>query len=126
MNGATQSQDLEAVFYDGQCPLCQREIGYYKSRSGADKIDWVDVASVCETELPVGLSREQALARFHVLGRDGTLVSGGEAFARLWSSLPAFRWLGRLFTAPGFAWIIEKSYQAFLPLRPRLQKLFKS
>ena len=109
------------VYFDGSCPLCIREIGYYQRRSGADQIDWVDVSegSFCT----VDLSCTEAMAKFHVRSADGTLYEGGEAFARLWSELPAFKWLGRLFVLPGFRHVLNLGYKVFLPLRPSLQRL---
>lgn len=32
------------VYYDGACPLCRREIEFYRRRRGADAIEWVDAA----------------------------------------------------------------------------------
>lgn len=111
------------VFYDGACPLCRREIGFYRDRRGADALDWVDVSAAQEAEVAPGLSREHALARFHVRDRAGRLMSGGAAFAAIWRSLPGFRLLGRLFSLRPLALILERAYRLFLRIRPRLQKL---
>lgn len=111
------------VFYDGACPLCQREISFYKRREGADGISWVDVNDVPKCEVAPGLSKDQALARFHVLNADGRLLTGGAAFAGLWAALPGFRVWGRLFQARPLAWTLDRAYDLFLPIRPRLQAL---
>lgn len=79
------------VYYDGDCPLCSREIRAYRGLEGADRICWVDLRSADPAELADGLDRNEALARFHVRGADGSLVSGGAAFLELWRSLPALR-----------------------------------
>ena len=110
------------VFYDGQCPLCSREIGFYKRQRGAEAINWVDVTKVNLDDLPSGLNREDALARFHVVTAKGELVSGGEAFSNLWLTLPAFNWAGRLFRLSFLAFFLEAGYRLFLPLRPLLQR----
>ena len=39
-----QNQQMPKVFYDGACPLCIREIAFYKRRKGADGVTWVDVS----------------------------------------------------------------------------------
>ena len=109
------------VFYDGACPLCAREIGFYRRRRGAEHVRWLDVSRPGQSEVAPGLSREQALARFHVLDDQGRLLSGGAAFARLWEALPAFRLFGRLGRARPAAWALERAYDLFLPIRPRLQ-----
>jgi predicted DCC family thiol-disulfide oxidoreductase YuxK len=111
-----------AVFFDGSCPLCSREIAFYQSRAGSENIDWIDISqSVDEGEVVPGLCRERALARFHVKTADGRIVSGAAAFATLWSILPGFRLLGRLFQLPPLTWLLERAYDLFLTFRPRLQ-----
>lgn len=111
------------VFYDGACPLCAREIAFYRSRKGAARVSWVDVAACAQETVTPGLSKQAALARFHVRHADGRLVSGGAAFTALWVALPGFRLLGRLFQLPPLAWTIDRAYPLFLKVRPRLQRL---
>lgn len=111
------------VFYDGACPLCRREIAFYQGRQGADGVHWVDVSDAGTGEVAPGLSKTQALSRFHVRYDHGRLVSGGAAFAALWRALPGFRPLGRLFRIAPFAWLLERAYVAFLRIRPRLQAM---
>ncbi len=106
-----------AVYYDGACPVCRREIAHYQGRRGGDAIAWVDASSCAPEALGPGLTREAALARMHVRGPDGTLVSGAAAFAALWSALPGFRWLGRLAGAWPIAPLAEAAYRGFLVLR---------
>jgi predicted DCC family thiol-disulfide oxidoreductase YuxK len=111
------------VFYDGACPLCATEIGFYQRRRGADKVIWVDASACSDSILAPGLTRTDALRRFHVRDASGQWVSGGRAFAALWSALPTFSWLGRLFQIRGLAWLLDRFYDLFLRLRPHLQAL---
>lgn len=106
-----------SVFYDGACPVCRREIAHYRSRPGADAIAWIDVSSCGAEALGPDLTREAALARMHLRGADGRLVSGARAFALLWSSLPGFRLLGRIVGSPPVAPLAEGAYRVFLALR---------
>lgn len=115
--------DKLTVFYDGACPLCEREIAFYQRRKGADAVDWVDVSTHGDGEVVPGLSHEQAMARFHVVDRDGKLASGGQAFAQLWMTLPGFAWIGKIVQVQPLAWILERAYRAFLVFRPGLQRL---
>lgn len=121
----TASGQQLQVFYDGVCPLCRREIAFYMRRRGADRISWVDVSTARSDEVAPGLSRCDALARFHVMTARGRLVSGAEAFATLWAELPAFRPLGRLFQTRLMAFMLEPAYTLFLRFRPRLQTWFR-
>jgi predicted DCC family thiol-disulfide oxidoreductase YuxK len=111
------------VYYDGACPLCSAEIAHYRGRPGAERVAFIDATTCPDTALPADLTREAALARFHVRGATGRLVAGGRAFAVLWSALPGYAFAGRLFRAPPLAWLIDGAYALFLRLRPRLQGL---
>ena len=113
------------VFYDGSCPLCAREIAFYKRRKGAEKIDWLDASRSKSSEVVPGLTKDKALARFHIRSTDGELVSGGAAFAYLWAALPSFKFIGRIFQAQPFSSCLEGGYRVFLKIRPLLQTFFQ-
>ncbi|OYZ97578.1 MAG: thiol-disulfide oxidoreductase [Novosphingobium sp. 17-62-8] len=109
------------VWYDGACPLCQREIALMRRIGGEGRIDFHD-ASNPATACPV--DRAQALARFHV--REGDrLFTGAAAFAAMWRAIPRLRWLGRMARWQPFALLLEGMYRVFLIVRPRLQRLLK-
>jgi predicted DCC family thiol-disulfide oxidoreductase YuxK len=72
--------------------------------------------------LPSGTTREQLLARFHVRGSDGRLLSGAQAFLALWAALPGWRWLALAGRVPGATWAMERAYRLFLRVRPLLQR----
>lgn len=110
-----------SVFFDGDCPLCRREIAFYRRRTGADEIHWIDVGAAGDGEVFAGLSREQALARFHVVNMEGQLMSGGAAFVYLWQCMPGFRPLGLLFRGAVSQWFLERVYFVFVRFRPLLQ-----
>lgn len=112
------------VYFDGACPLCAREIGFYRRCAGAERIAWVDLAQQPKGPVADGLTRDAALARFHVRGQDGLLVSGGAAFAQLWSHLPAFRPVGILCARWPFSWLVERAYMSFLRVRPLIKRVF--
>lgn len=129
----TAPQDAAAkdltIYYDGGCPLCRAEIDHYRRCEGGDRLDFVDVGRDARAPaLGTGLQREAALARFHVRDADGHLVSGAAAFARLWRTLPGWRWLGHLLDLRVFGLrpllpVAEAAYRLSLPLRPRLARL---
>jgi len=111
------SESRPAVFYDGACPVCRREIAHYQRSAGADAVAWIDATSCPPEAFGPGLSREAALARMHVRGADGRLVSGAAAFALLWQALPRWRWLGRLVGSRPVLPLAEALYRLFLRLR---------
>ena len=122
------------VYYDGSCALCSLEIAHYRRRPGAEGVRWVDVGGLnsgapAEGGLPdpigPGLTREAALARFHVRDEEGRLVSGAAAFAQVWARLDGWRWAARLAALPGVMPVLEAGYRAFLPVRPHLSRLVR-
>jgi len=120
---ARQSPPL-TVLYDGACPLCRREIGIYRGLQPLQADSPVCFTDINDAALPLppGTTREQLLARFHVRGRDGQLLSGAQAFLALWAALPGWRWLALAGRLPGAAWVMELTYKIFLRWRPTLQR----
>ena len=111
------------VYFDGACPLCRREINFYKGCRGAGDVAWVDVSKEDGDIIGGDLPRQSALKRFHVRRNDGGLASGAEAFAELWMALPAFARPGRWLALPGVRHVAEVTYRAFLVVRPLMQRL---
>lgn len=109
------------VYYDGSCALCSIEIAHYRRQAGAEAIEWVDVGHEAADPGP-GLSREAAMARFHVRDANGRLVSGAAGFALVWSRLDSWRWAARLARLPGVTPLLEFLYRSFLPVRPLLSR----
>lgn len=113
------------VLHDGSCPLCAREIAVYRAADRDGTLAFHDVSSDDAGTEAHGLSRQAAMARFHVVTAEGRTLSGAAAFIALWRALPGWRWLGRVASLPGVPWLLERAYGAFLPLRPALQRLVR-
>ena len=111
------------VYHDGSCPLCRREIGHYRRQAGSQQIDFVDISDP-RAEPGPGVSREDAMGRFHVRLPSGELLSGGAAFVEIWKVLPRWRPLARAAALPGVKSALNIAYSLFLPLRPTLARFF--
>ncbi len=112
------------VLYDGACPLCRREIALYRGLAplqSDSSICFVDVNDTA-SPLPPETTREQLLARFHVVAQNGEVLSGALAFLALWAALPGWRWLALMGRVPGAPWVMERAYRFFLRIRPLLQR----
>lgn len=77
------------MLYDGDCPLCMREVDMLKKRDkGVNKIAFVDISSEFYTpENNGGVSYEAAMERIHALLPDGTIVKDVEVFRRLYDAV---------------------------------------
>jgi len=118
-----ETSPLLTVYFDGSCPLCRREIALYRRLPQAAQLAWVDVSA--GQALGEDLSCAAAMARFHVRDTQGRLFSGAAAFSLMWRQFPGWRWLGYLSAWPPLSWVFELAYRAFLPVRPRLQRIVR-
>lgn len=114
-----ESNRTFTIYYDGSCPLCSREIRFYRARRGAGRLRFVDVSRAGSAALGVGLDRATALRIFHVRDESGDLIRGADAFVALWCRLPTLRWAGRLGQLPGVRQILRWGYLLFLRYRNR-------
>ena len=114
------------VLYDGDCPLCRREIAHVQRLAASHP-----KANLCFTNIGRSVTsatietseREALLARFHIQKADGTRLSGARAFIAMWSRLPGWKLLSLFARIPGVTPLLELAYRLFLNIRPGLQKL---
>ncbi len=114
---------MPAVLYDGACPLCLREIAFYRRLRGAERLRWIDLSERAGESSVCGVTVRDALKRFHVIMPDGRARTGAAGFVEIWRHLPAFRPLAWLFGNRVGLRLLEAGYSGFLKLRPRLQRL---
>ncbi|MBE9171059.1 DUF393 domain-containing protein [Pleurocapsales cyanobacterium LEGE 06147] len=77
------------LLYDGECPLCLREVNFLKKRD-ADRelVAFVDIADDNYTpEENGGISFETAMGRIHAVLPDGTIIKNMEVFRRVYEIL---------------------------------------
>lgn len=77
------------MLYDGDCPLCMREVDMLRERNKIyGTIKFVDISSdkYCPEENQ-GLDYETVMGRIHAIQSDGTVVTDIEAFRRLYEAV---------------------------------------
>jgi len=109
------------VWFDGDCPLCQREIALMRRLDKRGAITFVDVAKGADPSCPI--DRAELLARFHA-EEDGVVHNGAAAFAAMWRTIPMLRPLGLIARNGMVLTVLEAAYLQFLKVRPRLQRFF--
>lgn len=96
------------LLYDGDCPLCSREVAMLRRRDRArGALALVDIAAADFDPTRYGRARETLMARIHGVLPDGTVIEGMEVFRRAYAAvglgwvLAPSRWplLGRGFDA---------------------------
>ena len=112
-----------SVFYDGNCPICRKEIAFYETREGSHKIEWVNVHTNSRKLKMADISKCNALARLHVITSDGNISTGVDAFQTIWRTLPNFTFLANLLDVPALRWLSSGLYQYFLKHRSSFQTL---
>ncbi len=105
------------VFYDGECPMCQREIKHYQSMRGADNLEWIDITCDTERLQDYGIDYDTAMARFHVLDGKGQWQTGAYGFAELWKHLPALSGVARVVSKLRLLALIDRVYTIFASWR---------
>jgi len=111
------------VYYDGACPLCRREIAFFRRRALPGAVRFEDVSAWAPDTEKDGLDRGRAMRRFHVSLPDGNMVSGARGFAALWRVTPGLRLIGRVAERAPLVHVLEWGYVRFLGVRPWLQRL---
>ncbi|XP_062184345.1 uncharacterized protein At5g50100, chloroplastic-like [Phragmites australis] len=77
------------MLYDGDCPLCMREVNMLRERNKSyAAIKFVDISSKdYSPEDNQDLDYETAMGRIHAILSDGTVVTDVEAFRRLYEEV---------------------------------------
>jgi predicted DCC family thiol-disulfide oxidoreductase YuxK len=107
------------VFFDGECPLCMREIRMLQRLDKQQRIQFTDIMSPGFSPDAVGLSFETLMARIHGRLADGTQIEGVEVFRRLYAAV-GFRRLSAISRWPVVAQLLNLVYHLFAKNRLRL------
>lgn len=107
------------VLYDGECPLCTREIRFLRARDRAGRIAFEDIAAPAFDPTPYGLDHATLMARIHGVLPDGRLIEGVEVFRRLYQQV-GLGWLVAPTRWPLLRPLFDAAYRAFARNRLRL------
>lgn len=77
------------LLYDGECPLCVREVNFLLKRdAGRGIVKFVDIADLnYQPEENGGIDFETAMGRIHAVLPDGTVIKNVEVFRRVYEEL---------------------------------------
>jgi predicted DCC family thiol-disulfide oxidoreductase YuxK len=119
MANATGAFEVE-VFFDGDCPLCVREIELLrKLDNGKGAIRFTDIQAADFAPEALGLTFSHLMRRIHGRLPDGELIEGAEVFRRLYAAV-GFRRAVAVSRWPGVSQLLDVGYTVFAKNRLRL------
>jgi|TARA_B100001175_G_C19286322_1_gene531359 predicted DCC family thiol-disulfide oxidoreductase YuxK len=84
------------VFFNNSCNICRLEINHYKKISDTN-LEWVDITNNEEAIKLTSKSQKELLRRIHVID-NGNVIGGAKAFVIIWSKIPKYKFLSKLFS----------------------------
>ena len=107
------------VFFDGDCPLCMREIRMLRRLDRRQQIQFTDIADAAFDAARYGKTHEEFMASIKGRGADGTWLEGVEVFRRLYAAV-GLSPLVAITRVPGISHGLEAGYRWFSKNRLRL------
>ena len=97
------------VFFNNSCNVCRLEINHYKKISDSN-FEWVDITNNEEAIKLTSKSQKELLRRLHVI-ENGKVIAGAKAFVIIWSKIPKYKFLSKLFSIKIFFVIFHYLYE---------------
>tara|TARA_B100000242_G_scaffold292973_1_gene269737 strand:+ start:2153 stop:2524 length:372 start_codon:yes stop_codon:yes gene_type:complete len=97
------------VYYNNSCNVCRLEINHYK-KIAHENLEWIDITSNDEALKETSKSYEELLRRLHVID-NGEVIGGAKAFIILWSKIPKYKFLSKIFSFKPFFIIFHYLYE---------------
>ena len=84
------------VYFNDSCNICRMEINHYKKIANSD-LEWIDITNNDEAIKITSKSQKELLRRLHVIN-DGEVIGGAKAFIIIWSKIPKYKILSKIFS----------------------------
>ena len=97
------------VFFNNSCNVCRLEINHYKKISDTN-LEWVDITNNEEAIKLTSKSQKELLRRIHVID-NGNVIGGAKAFVIIWSKIPKYKFLSKLFSIKIFFVLFHYLYE---------------
>lgn len=107
------------VFFDGDCPLCMREIRMLMRKDKAARIVFTDIAAPGFDARRYGKTYDQLMKRIQGRVADGSWIEGVEVFRQLYAAI-GWRRVVAVTRIPGISHLLAVGYRLFAANRLRL------
>lgn len=115
LHATHQRSSSVRVLYDGECPICVKEINFlqFLQKNRPEKVDFVDISlQGYDGAQYGGISYEKAMEEMHVIDENDQVHIGVLAFNVMYTAV-GLGWLGRLITWPYVRPLMDKAYTVF-------------
>ena len=96
-------------FFNNSCSICRLEINHYKKISESN-LEWIDITNNDDALKITSKTQEELLRRLHVID-NGKVIGGAKAFIIIWSKIPKYKFLSKLFSIKPFFLIFHYIYE---------------
>lgn len=100
------------MFFDGDCPLCTKDVRFMQWLDRKKRVSWIDIAAKDFSPEAYGLTMVTLMDRLHARLPDGSWITGADAFRRVYQTV-GFGWLVAITRLPGIRWLVNKGYDVF-------------
>jgi predicted DCC family thiol-disulfide oxidoreductase YuxK len=111
------------LLYDGQCPLCRREVQWLERRNHLGHLAFEDVSLRDFDPARYGTTCEALLGVIHGVFPDGRMVNKVEVFRQAYRAV-GLRWLLAPTGWPVLRWVFDGFYKVFARCRVPLGRVF--
>jgi predicted DCC family thiol-disulfide oxidoreductase YuxK len=107
------------VFFDGDCPLCTKEIAFVRRLDKSSRVLFTDIAAPGFDAARIGKTHDDLMARIQARTADGAFIEGVEVFRQMYAAV-GLSPLVALTRLPGITSLLDASYRWFARNRLRL------
>ena len=111
------------LLYDGECPLCQREVRWLQRLNRSGRLAFEDVSSPGFDPSRYGATRAELLGVIHGVFPDGHIVRKVAVFREAYRAV-GYGWLLTPTGWPLLRWVFDKLYALFARYRVPIGRLF--
>ena len=107
------------VYFDGECPICRREIDLMKRFNRRERLQFIDFSNFTYRPTDHGLNQCELRRVIHACWSDGTLITGIDVFREMWKAI-GLGIFARFSRRPLINTLLVKAYDWFAKNRLRL------
>ena len=100
------------VYFDGECPICRREIDLMKIFNRQGRLHFIDFSTSSYRQDEHGLSTCDLGRVIHARWANGVIITGVDVFREMWDAI-GLGFLARLSRRPTINTLLVKAYHWF-------------